>query len=135
MSHYANIKVSYQARNEASLVAALKTMFGASNVEVHEEPQMLLMYTGRQSNNKANIIVRKEHLAKWGTNDMGFLRQEDGTYKTFIDEAGFNKEKQNKLNQEYSTSVAMKNLVSKGYKVTRVDNKDGTVDLKAVVYA
>lgn len=147
MSHFAELSVDFDQAHEAELVAALEKQFGKGNVEVHEVPKDLHLYTGavatRNSTagfqaDKCHLIIRKENQQKdrqyYTTNDAGYRRTEDGKYKAFIDEAGFSKEKQGYVSQEYAALVSEKQLRSKGYVVQRQVTQDNRIQLTATKY-
>lgn len=83
-----------QFKDAASLIAALKDVkVGCSDieVEVHEVPQALLDFRGNRthyvtaSGDVAHIIVRRKYV-KGMSNDLGFVRNADGTYEALISE-------------------------------------------------
>ena len=77
MSHTTTIKVDM--KNRIAIAAALCDVFGlvSSQVEVHQEPQVLHGYSAGQ-NRTAHVIVRKGTRAtQWA--DMGFLIGDAGS--------------------------------------------------------
>lgn len=56
---------------------------GIKEVEQHAEPQNLVGYQNDKREQKAEIIIRKKHVGS-SSNDIGFQKQSDGTYKAII---------------------------------------------------
>lgn len=126
MSHFAEMKVDFKTKSQAELIKALEEIVGKGNVEVHEEPQDLLLWNGQKATNTTygkdyqappcEIIVRKKHLPLKGmTNDMGFKRQEDGTFAMYADKAGWGDKHTTQLKQEYTANVTEKTLKANGW--------------------
>lgn len=69
--------------NGDHLAAALKAM--GYVVECHAEAQTLIDYHGHPRPEKANVIVRREHIGS-ASNDVGFVRGADGKYTAIISE-------------------------------------------------
>jgi hypothetical protein len=135
MSHYTEMEVKFLSKNETELVACLKEIFGQNAVEVHDNPVKIGGYDN-SGNRKANIVVRKENVlkAKIGGsyyNDIGYLRNPNGTYTLYADPSDFPKAKQEEMVQEYTVKVAEKQMKYQGYAVQRQKQKDGTVKLIA----
>jgi hypothetical protein len=142
MSHFATLEVSYSQEQEAELVAALESLFGAGSVEVCDEPAGLFGYRGDDRSRlpvedpgyapACHIIVRRKHLGP-GTNDIGFVRNESGGYVAYVSEFDkvrtFGSVKQGRLLQEYSLLVAEKKLRSDGYSTSREARENGVVQI------
>lgn len=74
-------------RNLETLLAALASLGWHSGlVEVHEQPQSLYGYGGDRRAEKANVIIRRHNTGIGASNDVGFLRQPDGTYQPIVSE-------------------------------------------------
>lgn len=147
MSHFAQLKVVFQQRNETELIASLKTLYGQDGVEVHKDPKDLSTWTGARATEQTeetlhadpcHIIVRKETLAKRkGTeytpfNDLGYRRMKDGGYTAYIDEAGVPKADISLIAQEYALKVSERQLRGRGYtQFQRVQLEDSSVRLEA----
>ena len=82
MSHYS--KIETQIVEQDALLKALKD-FGYGMVEVHNEPTNLYGYQGDRRNEVAHIIVRRRYISNL-SNDIGFLRTQDGRYKAIVSE-------------------------------------------------
>lgn len=76
-----------QLRNIETLLAALATFgWSGGKVEVHEEAQALYGYHGDKRAEKANVIIRRNNTGIQSSNDIGFAKQADGTYKPIVSE-------------------------------------------------
>lgn len=80
MSKYNRQKSTYNDRD--CLVAALNEQ-GYAEVEVHEEAVNLIGYHGDTRPEKANVIVRRNHIGT-AANDLGFVKEADGTYSAIV---------------------------------------------------
>lgn len=82
--------VTYNIRAFRSLevlLAALATMgYSADKVEVHEQPQTLYGIGSEARAERANVIIRRHNTGAGASNDVGFLREADGTYRVIISE-------------------------------------------------
>lgn len=147
MSHFTEIRVNFDQKYEPQLIAALEEHFGKGNIEVHEEGEDLKTYYGEVNRTnsglgrteKCHLIIRKAIQEKKAghniaTNDAGYRRTEDGKYKVFVDNAGFNDRLQGLVAQSYGLLVAEKKLKAEGYMTKRVQKEDGVVRLEARIY-
>ena len=80
MSKYNRQKSIYNDRD--CLVAALNEQ-GYAEVEVHEEAVNLIGYHGDTRPEKANVIVRRNHIGT-AANDLGFVKEADGTFSCIV---------------------------------------------------
>ena len=80
MSKYNRQKSQYNDRD--CLVAALNEQ-GYAEVEVHEEAVNLIGYHGDTRPEKANVIVRRNHIGT-AANDLGFVKEADGTFSCIV---------------------------------------------------
>lgn len=127
-----------QFRDLKALVTALvEAGIDRGHIEVHEDAQNLYGYHGDKRTQKANIIIRRQHVGG-SSNDIGFVKKADGTYEAIISEfdrrsggnhagkfGGYNEKWLDSLKQNYSV-VAQTNLqLKKGRKVqkTKVGDK------------
>ena len=76
-------------KDSACLVKALADI-GYTQVEVHETPQQLTGYHGDLRAQRANIIVRRQFVGG-SSNDLGFIKTEDGTYQAIISDYDLHK--------------------------------------------
>jgi Protein of unknown function (DUF1257) len=117
MSHFTTVSLKIQ--DESALVSALTAL--GFKPEVHQEPTLLVGWYGEdKSENKfAQVIVRKA--VSGGRSDIGFVRNEDGTYTALVDDydlrvLAYNNNPFNleKLNREYAIQVAIRQAVKMG---------------------
>ena len=89
MSKYGLLET--QIADQKYLIAALGEM--GYRVEVHPQGAALVGYEGHERQEKANIIIRRQHLDS-ASNDIGFTRASDGRYVARLSEydqrIGFN---------------------------------------------
>ena len=114
MSKYNTIVTDY--KDSECLVEALGDM-GYHEVEVHEIPQNLVGYHGDLRQQKAHIIVRRKHLGS-AANDLGFLRNQDGSYSQIVsdfDQGKHDAQWNAKLKGAYGERGAMKVARKKGF--------------------
>ena len=126
MSHFSEFSIP-SIKDAESLVDALKLM-GFEHIEVHDTPQQLHGYRGDVRDQKANIIIRRQYVGS-ASNDIGFLRMPDGTYKVWIsdyDKAKYNDKWLTKLKSSYAMQKLIKEAKRKGYQVTHKIEKEKT---------
>lgn len=120
MSHYSAVKTKIKRKSD--LVSALKSMNNGkwkNCIEVHDTPQNLIGYDGDVREQKADIIIRRHNISS-SSNDIGFVRQQDGTYQAVISDYDrtsqrYNSEWLDKLSQQYSYEVVKSTAVSNGF--------------------
>lgn len=147
MSHYSEMKVNYKQKFESDFVSSLEDHFGKGTVTVSEDGEAMYGYQGDNRSEKAktssdyapkcHIIIRKKHVGS-ASNDIGYYRLEDGSYKAYIsdyDKGVFKQEYQDKVAKNYAEKVATKQLKSSGYTVKRSVTSDGKVKLTASKWA
>lgn len=128
MSHFSEVEIDFT--DEKCLVEALKKL-GFTDIEIHQEAQNLYGYHGDVREQKANIIIRRKHIGS-ASNDIGFIKQDNGKYKAYIsqfDQRKYNDTWIGKLKQEYGVEKAKKEARAKGYLVKEERLKDNTVRL------
>jgi len=125
MSHYVDIETNI-CDGEA-LVRALERVGFKGQVEVHEIAQALYGYQGDRRQQKANIILRREHVGS-ASNDIGFELMESGRYRSHIsefDQSKYGQEWQDKLNTYYGVEKAKKEYEVRNIKYEEdVDEKE-----------
>ena len=125
MSHYTSITL--EIRDRDSLVAALADL-GLSEVEVHDTPQHLYGYEGDVRPEKAEVIVRREHVGPL-SNDIGFRKTDAGTYEAIVSEYdqghGYGTDWRQRTLQRYGRHVAVARLAKRGFRVVREEARDG----------
>jgi hypothetical protein len=87
-------------------------------VEVHPQGAALVGYEGRERQEKANIIIRRQQLDS-ASNDIGFTRASDGRYVARLSEydqgIGFNQKWLNRVHQLYKEKQTIATAKAKGY--------------------
>lgn len=85
MSRYCTVNTQFSDLN-ALLVAISETgKWTIAQIEQHATPQHLFGYKGDQRAEKAHIIIRRQHVGG-ASNDLGFVRGEDGNYEAIVSE-------------------------------------------------
>ena len=130
MSHYAKIKTKLV--DQAALLKALADL-GFGEVEVHERPLALRGYKGDLREDTAHVIIRRRFIGS-SSNDIGFLRQSDGTYAAIISEfdqdaAGYDQTWLDQLSQRYAYHVAVTQLTAQGFSLIEEQDENGEIVL------
>lgn len=127
MSHFTTMTT--QLTDTEALRAALADV-GYREVEVHDQPQPLYGYQGDRRADRAHVIVRRKHVGRL-SNDIGFLRQDDGTFLAVIsdyDRARHDERWLGRLTARHAYHVTTKTLAEQGFDVvTETADRDGTV--------
>ncbi len=129
MSHFTRIKTRFV--DDQRLIKALREM-GFKEIEVHEAAQHLYGFLGDRRPQKAEIIIRRKHLSR-SSNDIGFARQDDGTFLAYI--SGFDRPKYNdawigKLTQRYAYLATQETLADQGFTlVEEQKSPDGRIHM------
>jgi hypothetical protein len=114
MSHFTVLRT--QITDTDALVQALADL-GFTQVEVHQTAQPLYGYGGDARLQTAEVIVRR-HLVGRASNDIGFKRQEDGTFDAIIsgyDRTRYSQSWLHRLTQRYAYHVARAKLEVQGF--------------------
>lgn len=129
MSHFTKVKTSI--RDLDCLLEALKAMGYDSGVIEQGNITIQDYYGAKQ---KANVVIRKANLkgSMGRFSDMGFVRNEDGTYEMIAD--GFYPDDlhkwTNELTQNYALNVVIKTTGYQGYMpVEQQKMQDGSIRL------
>jgi putative IMPACT (imprinted ancient) family translation regulator len=130
MSAYVTCKTQY--KDQDSLIAALRDL-GYPEVEVTSGAGASLYgYRGDERPERANVVVRRRFVGTCA-NDLGFVRQADGTYSALISEYDrantFPEAKQNHLKARYAYRQTVKVAKAKGYSVVSEKSQDGKTKL------
>jgi len=130
MSHYS--KVTTRLVDEAALLKALADL-GFAAVEVHERPLGLRGYKGDLRKDTAHVIIRRRFIGPY-SNDIGFLRQADGSYAAIISEfdeveKGYDQAWLNRLSQRYAYHVAVTQLTAQGFSLIEEQDENGELVL------
>ncbi len=98
--------------------------------EIHRTPQTLHGWMGDARAQRAEVIVRREHLGE-SSNDLGFARASDGSFVAIVseydrDQCGFDARWMERLTQRYAYHVARERLEAQGFDLVeeRVDDAD-----------
>lgn len=87
-------------------------------VEVCDTPKNLIGYHGDTREQKADIIIRRGNISS-ASNDIGFVRQKDGTYQAIVSDydrgMGYNSEWLDRLSQQYSFEVVKSTAKTNGF--------------------
>lgn len=125
MSHY--LDGALQCTEEKHLIEALESLGFEGKIEVHSQPQTLYDYVGKKRAQKANIIIRRQHVHR-AANDIGFEKQANGQYKWWISEFeashGYNQKWINKLQARYGHFQAKAMARQRG--IRTVERRVGT---------
>jgi hypothetical protein len=126
MSHFTRLRT--KLRDPDLLAAALRRV-GYPHVEAHETPQTLNGYQGDARPERAEVIVRREHVGR-ASNDIGFVRQADGSFAAIIsayDRARHDESWLATLGQAYGHAAALQYAATHGFDVlTDEVEHDGT---------
>lgn len=69
--------------NDAEILKECLAEKGYTTIEHHATPQQLVGYHGDKRQDTAEIIIRRKYVGN-ASNDLGFKKQADGTYKAII---------------------------------------------------
>lgn len=115
-------KIQTQFRDKDFLIAALEEAgFTKGMIEVHDAPASLFGYRGDMRAEKANIVISRQYLG-CGANDIGFLREADGSYTAIVsefDQVKHGVDWMNKLKRFYAKNAAVSVLRKRGYRVAK----------------
>ena len=136
MSHFVECQTEF--RDPQSLVAALvECGFEAPLIEVHQHAVPLYGYQGDLRQQKARIVVRRQHVGQ-AANDVGWERQADGTYRAWISEFDrrhrFNEAMCNRVKQEYAYQVIARQQRARGRTVSRERLPSGDIEVVIMGY-
>lgn len=71
-------------KDEETLLKTLEEFgFDSSRVEVHATPVKLHGYQGDARSQVAHVVIRKRNVSS-ASNDIGFEKQKDGSYKAWV---------------------------------------------------
>ncbi|MFN3653410.1 MAG: DUF1257 domain-containing protein [Armatimonadota bacterium] len=132
MSHYVRCNTVF--RDRESLVHALTELgWSREQIEDHEEATPLYGYQGDLRLETAHVIIRRRHIGGL-SNDLGFARQEDGTYAAIIseydrDSLGYDAAWLGRLRQSYAAEQIRKQCAQRRIPLQR-EVKDGRIILR-----
>jgi hypothetical protein len=101
MPHFVECQTEF--RDPQALAAALvESGFEATQIEIHKHAVPLYGYQGDIRPQKAHVVIRRQHVGQ-ATNDVGWERQPNGTYRAWISEHDgrhrFDQAMQNRIKQ------------------------------------
>jgi len=110
-------------QDEAALIDALLETgnWARHQIEIHSPPQNLFGYRGDKRSQKAHIIIRRKHVGS-ASNDLGFVRGENGNYEAIIseyDSSKYGKAWIGQLTGNYAYHRIRREQESRGRRVTR----------------
>jgi|WetSurMetagenome_2_1015567.scaffolds.fasta_scaffold456720_3 hypothetical protein len=147
MSHFVEMQVPFDVKNEAHLIAALEKQFGVGNVQANPGGIALHGYEGNDRSKldhsnpnwapRCEIVIRRQHVGN-ASNDVGYHRLENGKYAAYVSDFDrahhYGADKQGLVAQEYTLRVAEARLKAQGYTLQRETDTAGHVHLKASRY-
>jgi len=127
MSRYCEIKTQF--KDQESLILALMESGGwtRDQIEVHEIPQNLFGYQNDERDDVANIIIRRNNVSH-ASNDLGFIKNEDGQFQAIIsnyDRNRYNDKWLGNLTGNYAFRTLEKDQRSRGRSVSRTRSDNG----------
>ena len=126
MSHLVETTTNFT--NEDYLINGLKKMgVNMSLVNTYSEKQQITDYYGKQSNRKANIVVKRNATSSIHS-DVGFEKMEDGTYRVHYDNMDGNRFME-KLTQSYSQVAVEDVLENQGFSLNSTEVIGGNQQL------
>lgn len=137
MSHY--IKVKTKFKDAAALVQALREQFPDSTIEELTDPKAIRRYD-KKAGHPCTIIVRKskgkdpvidaagKYLQPF-FGDLGFAREEDGTFSQHADDLDLGRGSGSAVAQCYARIVTIKQAKLSGFTVQEVKAPNGTITL------
>lgn len=128
MSHFTRIKTKLVDAD--AIVAALADV-GYPRVEVHAEAVPLYGYQGDLREQTAEIVVRRKHVGR-ASNDIGFKRQEDGTFEAIV--SGYDRPQHGepwlqKLTQRYAYHLVQREVREQGFTVIQEQTENEHIRL------
>jgi hypothetical protein len=124
MSHFTTIRT--QIKEIDFLVKALADL-QFKTVEVHQTPQHLYGYQGDIRADTAEVIVRRRYISR-SSNDIGFKRQNDGTFQAIIskfDSPRYSQLWLHQLTQRYAYYAAITKLEEQGFSLVSEEQEAG----------
>jgi hypothetical protein len=138
MSEYVIVATAFTDADH--LVDALVDLgFPRDTIEMHDHPVTLYGYRGDARPERAEIVIRREYVGR-GANDIGFVRQADGTFRAIISEydqrtpgtcGPYDHAFLGRLTQAYSLRTIQHHYRARGYQVQVQRQSDGTIQVVA----
>jgi hypothetical protein len=126
VSHFT--RVSTRLRDPQLLVEALAAV-GYDQVEAHETAQTLYGYRGDARPERAEVVVRREHIGR-ASNDIGFVRRPDGSFEAVI--SSFDRGRHGEawlaeLTQAYGRAATLRYAETHGFDVDADQVEEGGI--------
>lgn len=136
MSLYCSVETQF--KNQDALVAALMETgeWQVNQIDVYDVPQHLFGYQGDVRKEVAHIVIRRESVGS-ASNDMGFVKNPDGTYSAIISEYDKSKYDEAWLKQlkgNYAYHAIRLQQAARGRSVTRERMPDGRQRIRVKGY-
>ncbi len=128
MSRYATVKTAFKDGDALAVAIAETGNWNIEQIEVHDIPQHLFGYKGDKRQEVAHIIVRRRYVGS-SSNDIGFIRTQDGTYEAIIseyDSSKFGTTWRKKLKGNYAYEKVRQDMTRRGRRVSRFREANGT---------
>lgn len=126
MSEFVECETKIKDR-KALVDALIEIGWKREQIEVHDEAHHLYGYQGDRRKQKANVIIRRQHIGG-SSNDIGFLKKPDGSYEAIISEydrglntpksretGGFNEQWVKNLTGTYAEKLYIRKARQLGY--------------------
>lgn len=127
MSHFTSIRT--QIKNVDALIKALSDL-GFKQVEIYNTAKNLYGYQGDVRSQTAEVIIRRQYIGA-ASNDIGFKKQDDGTFEAIIsdyDRQHYSQQWLNQLTQRYGYHALMATASEQGFSVEEQETlEDGTI--------
>ena len=127
MSLYCSVKTQF--KNQDALVAALAETgnWTVEQIGRYDIAENLFGYKGDRRAEVAHVIIKKQHVGSC-SNDIGFIRNSDGTYSAIIskyDQGKYNDAWLKRLKKNYAFHAIRLQQATKGRSVERERMPDG----------
>lgn len=126
MSHFTRIQTTIV--DQGALVLALAD--AGYEAQVHEEPVRLHGFLGEGRDQRAHVVVPKRQVG-WASNDLGFERTSDGTFRAWISDFDARKHDSRwlaQLTQRYAYHVTVHKLTQQSFEVVGQEQReDGSI--------
>lgn len=127
MSMYCQIATQFKDEN-ALISALVESGWKKEQIEIYDQATNLYGYAGDKRKDVANIIIRRKFV-RGAANDVGFLKNSDGTYTAIISQYDkgnhCNKNWERKLKEDYIYHLMKNKQESKGRTVRRERASNG----------
>ncbi len=136
MSLYCQVQTQF--KNESALVEALMETgkWTKGQIDIYQTASHLFGYKGDQRPEVANVIIKRQFMSG-ASNDIGFIKNEDGTYSAIVSQ--YDKKKYNDvwmqtLKANYAYHAIRLQQEARGRRVSRERLPDGRQRVKVVGY-